>query len=198
MSKHRLLIIGLILSVGINLFLLGGIGMRMRAVEDFREARPFPPNIGWIVRDLSEDRQAELGSVLQPLGEEISPLRRAMFDAQRRVNQLMTAEDYQAAALETAFANLRAASEAYTSLSHQQTVTVLNLLTEEERQAAVEFVQRRGPRDGRDGARRSRSDGAGFPPPGGPDGRSGPDGGRPPPPNGGPDRSNRSPGVPNR
>lgn len=194
MTRRNLLILGLLVSVGINLFLLGGIGNRMSTVQEIRETRPFPPNIGWIVRDLSAERQAELMSTLEPLGEEIFPLRRAMFEAQRTVNELMAATDYNETALRDAFVELRAASEAYTSLSHQQTAAVLSQLTEEERRVAMEFVQRRGPRDGRDGFRGPGGPGGpGFRPPFRSDGRRGApgDGDLPPPPNRDQDGGNR-------
>ncbi len=184
MIRRNLLVVFLLASVAINLFLLGGIGIRMSNMQEIREARPFPPNIGWVIRDLSAERQAELMPVLEPLGEEIFPYRRAMFEAQRRVNDLMSASDYDEDELLAAFAELRSASEDYTSLSHQQTVAVLSQLTEEERQVATEFVQRRGPRDGRDGFRGPGGPGGpGFRPPFGPDGRRPPpDGPRPEPP----------------
>lgn len=178
MIRRNLLIFGLLISVGINLFLLGGIAIRMSTLQEIQEARPFPPNIGWIVRDLSPERQQELAAVLEPLGEEIFPHRRAMFQAQRRVNELMAAADYDEQALEQAFAELRSASETYTALSHQQTVLVLGQLTEEERQVALEFVQRRGPRDGRSGFRGPGR--SGFSPPGAPNGGPGARGDRPP------------------
>ena len=41
----------------------------------------------------------------------------------------------------------------FQSLSHQQTIILFNELSEEERQIAQEFVQRRGPRYGADRAR---------------------------------------------
>lgn len=176
MIKRNLLILGLVVSVGINLFLLGAIGMRLNAMQEIANARPFPPNIGWIVRDLSAERQAELADVLQPMGDEIFPLRRAMFAAQRRVNELMAASEYDEQALQEAFSELRSASEAYTALSHQQTLTVLGHLSEAERQVAMEFVQRRGPRDGRDGFRGPGRGGSGFRPPQGAGSRPGPDG----------------------
>ena len=101
-----------------------------------------------------------------------------MFAAQRLVNELMSAQDFDATALNNAFADLRDANLRYQALSHEQTSLILNELSEQERQAAMEFVARRGPRDGRDGFR-GREGGPefgrrGFPGPGGP--------GRPPPP----------------
>lgn len=180
MSRQKILIIGLIASVGINLFLIGGIAMRMSSMRDFANSRPFPPNVGWIIRDLEESRQQELREIVQPLGEEISPYRRDMFEAQRRVNQLMSATDFDAEELEAAFSELREAAQNYTSLTHEQTLQVLNLLTEEERRTAMEFIQRRGPRDGRDGFRGGPG-GSGFRPPFGSNGPRGPDGDRRPP-----------------
>ncbi len=188
MSRQNLIVLGLIISLGINLFLIGGIATRINNQRDYDRSRPFPPNVGWIIRDLDENRQQELSEVLAPLGDEISPYRRAMFEAQRNVNQLMGAAEYDAAALDAAFTELREAAQAYTAITHEQTLAVLGELTEEERQAAMEFVQRRGPRDGRDGFRGPGSRG--------PDGRRGPGGNRPPPPGFPPPDGRPPPGAP--
>ena len=122
MTRNNLLVLGLLLSLGINLFLLGGIAMRMSSFRDFAQSRPFPPNVGWIVRDLDEARQQELLQTLEPLGEEIEPYRRAMFMAQRTVNQLMSAPEYDSEELAAAFSELREAAQEYTALTHQQTL----------------------------------------------------------------------------
>jgi hypothetical protein len=90
-----------------------------------------------------------------------------MIEAQREVNRLMASSEFDNDAITAAFADLRAASEAYGARSHEQTITILSELTEAERQAANNFVRRRGPREGF----------SGF---GGP----GPDGFRPPRPDG--------------
>ena len=179
MSRKNLLVLGLVLSIGINLFLIGGIAIRINNVRDYTQARPFPPNIGWIIRDLDETRQEELAELLEPLGEQVQPFRRAMMDAQLQVNRLMSSSDFDEDELSNAFSTLRDAAQAYTAITHEQTLLVLSQLTEEERQAATEFVRRRGPRDGRDGYR-GRGSRSSF----SPDGRRGPGGDRPPPPPG--------------
>lgn len=155
MSKKNLLILVLLTSVAINLFFIGGIGFRVSNNRDFNP-RPFPPNVGWVVRDLSEERRAQLEPVLRQSYDEIRPMRREMFAAQRQVNEIMASSSFDAAALDQAFAELRAASDRYQALSHQQTIKLLSELTEEERQVAQEFVQRRGPREGREGRERFR------------------------------------------
>ena len=152
MSRSKLILIALLASIAINLVFVGGISYRTSSIQE-RGPRPFPPNIGWVVRDLSEVRRAELEPLLESSNDEIRPLRQEMFAAQRRVNDLMASASLDAEALEQAFADLREAGARYQQLSHQQTIVLLRELTEEERQVARQFVQRRGPRgrEGRDG-----------------------------------------------
>jgi len=146
----------LIISLAINLFFVGGIAYRVKSLDEF-SGRPLPPNVSWMVRDRSEARRAELLPMMQVSAEELRPVRREMFEAQRRVNELMADSNFDPGALQAAFADLRSANLHYQELSHQHSVDMLNELTAEERQAAVEFIKRRGPRDGRD--RRPDGDG---------------------------------------
>ncbi len=180
MTKNKLFLFGLLVSMSINLFFVGGIAYRVMNFQDERSGRPLPPNVGWIVRDLDPERRTELEPQLQASFEQIGPIRREMISAQRQVNELMSAQPFDAAALSAAFATLRDASMRYQAISHKQTSEILGLLSEEERLAALEFVQRRGPRDGRDGFR-GRTDGTGFGGSRGPDGQRRPPSPPPPP-----------------
>ena len=174
MTKQRLLMLGLLVSISVNLFFVGGIAYRVMNFQDENTGRPLPPNVGWVVRDLDEQRRSELEPQLQASFDQIRPIRREMINAQRAVNELMSAQPFDADALASAFATLRDANVRYQEMSHEQTSEIFGLLTEEERLAALEFVQRRGPRDGRDGFR-GRTGGPDF------GGRGGPGGpGRPP------------------
>jgi len=170
MTKNKLFLLGLLLSIAINLFFVGGIAYRVTSFQGERSGRPLPPNVGWIVRDLEESRRSELEPQLRESFAEIDPIRREMMSAQRQVNELMSAQPFDGSALNTAFASLREVNIRYQALSHEQTSNILSLLSEEERQAALEFVQRRGPRDGRDGFR-GRDGSPGFRSPRGPDGQ---------------------------
>ena len=174
MTKNKFLLLGLLLSISINLFFIGGIAYRVANFQGVHSGRPLPPNVGWVVRDLEESRRSELEPQLRENSAEINPIRREMMSAQRQVNDLMSAQPFDANALNAAFADLREASIRYQTLSHTQTSDILGLLSEEERQAAMEFIQRRGPRDGRDEFR-GRDGGSRF------RGLRGPDGQRPPP-----------------
>ena len=167
MNKTKLILFALLVSVAVNLFFIGAIGYRASRFQEF-SGRPFPPNVGWIVRDLSEERRTELASFRERSAEEIGPMRGQMFAAQRQVNQLMAAPEFDSAAINRAFAELRDVNLRYQALSHEQSIALLNALTTQERQMALEFLNRRGPRDGRDGFR-GRERGFGGPRgPGGP------------------------------
>jgi Spy/CpxP family protein refolding chaperone len=149
MNTRGLLILGLLVSAGINLFLVGILSTRTSDRFPIEQARPLPPNLRWLIRDLEETRQRDLVNLIQPLAAESASQRRALMTAQREVNRLMSASDFDAEALTKAFADLRLASDAYGAKSHAQTVAVLNELTASERRSAQDFIARRGPREGR-------------------------------------------------
>lgn len=183
MAKTKLLLLALIASVAVNLFFFGGIISRTRNSPSFG-MRPFPPNIGWIVRDLSEERRSELTALLQVSADDINMLRREMFDAQANINEIMSADEFDSAALESAFNRLRETNSRYQAMSHSQSIDLLSQLSTEERTMALEFIHRRGPRDSgrREGGFGGRGDFGG--PPGGipRGGFDGPGDRRPPPP----------------
>jgi uncharacterized membrane protein len=146
--RNKLLLLALLVSVGINLFLVGGIVYRTAFHSEFGP-RPLPRNVSWIIRDLSEARQQELQPLLESSRQESETLRREMFMAQRRVNGLMANSNFNTEELNSAFAALRTASMEYQAVSHRQTVEILGRLTLAERAQAQEFLQRRGPQGSR-------------------------------------------------
>ena len=149
-NRRRGLIVALLISIAINLFFVGGVAYRLyRLNSETNIGRPIPPNISWLIRDLTAERQEELRAGLRERGIQGRAARMRMFNAQRESNRLMTQDPFDAEALSAAFAELRDAANEYQRLSHLQTVRTLGELSTEERRNAVEFINRRGPRDGR-------------------------------------------------
>ncbi len=144
MNKRNLLAIALLASLALNLLLLGGIGWRMADRRDYTQSL-LPPNTGWLLRDLSAERRAELEPAARERYQAVWPARREMRRAQRRVRQLISAEAFDREALAAEFARLRELNAAYQALSHGQMLETLERLTPEERLAATEFVRRGGP-----------------------------------------------------
>jgi uncharacterized membrane protein len=147
MRKNHLIIFGLVVSVAANLFFVGGIAVQMLGQND-SQFRPFPPNIAWIVRDLSAQRRTELTPIIETNSEVIRPLRVAIFETQGRVNRLMSEQSLDVDAISQAFAEMRAANVRYQEVSHQQSVSLMAQLSESEREQALQFLDRRGPKDG--------------------------------------------------
>lgn len=154
MNRNKLLVICLLLSLTVNLFLIGGIVSRTMDRPE-RGTRPFPPNVSWLMRGLSEERREQL-VLPQAANVEASRLSRSQMSArQLRVNELMAADPVDAEAIAQAFAELRQAYSEYQQMSHQQTIDMLMQLTVAERQQALEFLSSRRSRE--DGNRRPGS-----------------------------------------
>jgi len=156
-NRRRLMTWLMVVSLGFNLLVVGGITAR---VMIHSEGRPIPPNLSWILDDLSEETRAALRPQMREFGEVMWPLRRAMFRAQREVNDLMIEEPMNKEAIAVAFDELRKASLEYQETTHAQTIEIFELLTPEQRRLALSFMNdRRDPQDfRRDSEERDRND----------------------------------------
>lgn len=169
LNTQRRIKVALLLSLGLNLFFIGGIATRFTLAPGAPGAisRPLPPTLGWIVDDLEPTRRGELRSVLQPGINEARAARARVTQRQRETNRLMQATPFDQSALEEAFAALRSASNDYQEIAHRQTAAALSELSAEERQRAVQFLARRGPRERNFNERPPRAPSRREPPAGG-------------------------------
>lgn len=148
-TAQRRIMAALLLSLGLNLFFVGGIAARFTLGLGAPDAsnRPLPPTLSWITNDLEPERRRELRDSLRQRTRESRDARANLAQRQRETTRLMLAEPFDQAALAAAFAELRDASDAYQTIAHRQTAAVLGELSSEERQRAVQFLARRGPRE---------------------------------------------------
>ena len=147
-NRRRFMSWVLVLSLGINLLVAGGITSRILSRPD---GRPIPPNLSWIMNSLDDEvAEAKIRPQMEEFGRIMWPLRGAMFRAQRHVNELMIEEPMDRGAIAAAFDELRQASLEYQETTHQQTIAIFALLTPEQRRQAMSFMtNRRNPMDGR-------------------------------------------------
>ena len=146
MNRKNLISLGVLISIAINLFFIGGIGYRLINTQEFDTPsfRPLPPNLGWVVRDLSEERRSELEPQLLNSYESIRPIREEMFTAQRNVNELMISSSFDGESLNQAFKALRATNDRYQALSHKQTISLLEQLKESSTPVLITRLQSDG------------------------------------------------------
>ena len=160
-NRRRLMTWLMVVSLGFNLLVVGGITAR---VMIHSEGRPIPPNLSWILDELGEETRTALRPQLREFGEIMWPLRGELFRAQRKVNELMIEEPMDKEAIALAFDELRKASLEYQETTHAQTIEIFELLTAEQRELALSFMNdRRDPLDFRRSNQeqdRGNSDGA--------------------------------------
>ena len=140
----------LVASLALNVALLAGLGWAHLDGDDHRDGprmhlargtmMPSPHLLRGV---LSEERQAVVDAVLAEHRQAIRGNVREVFRARTAVHALMTAETIDRAALDRAFADLRARdAEAATAVQAMLT-ELMSELTPEERRALAEAVHRR-------------------------------------------------------
>jgi len=148
-NRRRALNIVLVISLGANLLVFGGIAARY---FDTPNGRPIPPNLSWVFRELDEATQARLKPMLEEYSDEIRPMRYALFQAQGAVNELLTKDPINKEEIGQAFDALRAAGIQYQDRSHEQTLEIFAQLSPEQRVSAMRYIQERSrsPRESRE------------------------------------------------
>ena len=139
----------LFVSLAINLVFIGGLGFRAMSFVE-RNHRPIPSNVGWAIRGLSAERSNQLISSLDiPTNNQnlsIAAARSNMIKAQRDANEVMRSPNFQEDTLRDALSALRTSNMHYQELSHEQMTLLFSKMTDQERKAASDFLNRIGPR----------------------------------------------------
>lgn len=139
-NRRRVMNWVLVISLGFNFLVVGGITARILSHSGFR---PIPPSLSWIYDDLDEATRAKLRPMLREFGKISLPLRGEMFRAQRTLSDLMTEEPMDKEAIAVAFDELRKASLVFQETTHAQTIAVFELLNPEQRIMALRFLSDR-------------------------------------------------------
>ena len=139
----------LFVSLAMNLVFIGGLGFRAMSFVE-RNHRPIPSNVGWAIRGLSAERSNQLMSSLNILTNNqnlsIAAARINMIKAQRDANEVMRSPNFQEDTLRDALSDLRTSNMQYQELSHEQMTLLFSKMTDQEREAASDFLNRVGPR----------------------------------------------------
>jgi uncharacterized membrane protein len=147
-KRRRIMTVVLVLSLGLNLLIIGGITARILIAP---EGRSHPPNLTWILDDLDEETRAMLRPRIEEYRDAMWPMRVAIFRAQREVNDLLTQEPLDSDALVSAFSRLREAGIAYQETTHEQTIALFAQLSQQQREDVMSFMrERRNPLEARD------------------------------------------------
>ena len=157
--RARVLIAALVISVGINLLVAGGlIG---RELNKHGPAGLMPPHLGWLIRDTKPSVRDMLRKRLRDTAPEMRELRSEVRRAQRQFNQLASADPLDEAAIETSLERLRTSNLEFQEAMHRQMLEIIRELDGEDRRKAIRFLQARTRVDDRRGGRWRDDDGRG-------------------------------------
>jgi uncharacterized membrane protein len=146
MRTNKWLIGGLVVSLVLNLLLVGFLAGRMSGFGPPPGFGP-DPTAGFfrLLGFLSDERRAAITPDLRKQMGELMPMLRKIHGDQRDVFQTLTADPFDPAALDAALADLRANLTAAQIASHHSFVEMAKALTPEER-GSLARAMRRPPR----------------------------------------------------
>jgi uncharacterized membrane protein len=149
----RWLKVTLLISVTLNFLIIGAIaGFWISGASD---AHPFPPHLGWIMREIDPEARQSLQPLLAKYHNDSQAVRQRMRSAQQQVNSLIIADPLDPAALDRSLAELRDASAASQAMMHGIMKDMLGQLNSDQRHQVLNSLNRnwrhemRGPGKGR-------------------------------------------------
>jgi len=154
-KKNRVVIILLICSLALNLLFIGGlIG---RSVFGGPPGH-LPNHMGWILRNLSDEKRKELRPQLKERSGSLRTVRQEMRDARQRLSSAIMEEPLDEKALNLALKDLRSASNKFQVVTHENMSTILKEMKLEDREKALKFLSRREKHRGNFDDRRGRKE----------------------------------------
>ncbi len=150
MNRTHWLVLGLLVSIGLNLLVVGMFAGR--AMSGGPGMAPMPLNLGWVIRDLDEETRESLRPRLIDHARQARPLRRDVHEAQREFDRLLVKEDLNEAELKDALSNLRASTDRYEQTMHVMMAEIIAGLAPDQRRKIARFLRRKPgpPREGPD------------------------------------------------
>jgi uncharacterized membrane protein len=141
MRSSKWLILALVLSVGINVALIGYFAGR---ASHGGHPRNLDPTIGFmrVLPNLPDARRRELRPLARKHLREIVPSLRQMRGAQQRLSRVLLAEPFDARALEEVLEAIRQHMATSQVTSHAAFVNLASRLTPAERRLLVDIMQR--------------------------------------------------------
>ena len=143
----RILLVALIVSISINLLLIGGIAGRLMAAPP---VRPLPNHLGWIARHVDDEKRQEIRNFMKDNRQAVLQLRSAVNHSQKQFQDIARSEDVSEEELTVALSELRASMTEYQAMTHSQMAQVFMMLSQEERarvlDAMHEFRRGRSPK----------------------------------------------------
>ncbi|MBT4162710.1 MAG: periplasmic heavy metal sensor [Gammaproteobacteria bacterium] len=144
MSKTVWLSALLVFSIGLNLVFVGVvIGRHVFGMP------PGRPHLEWMMQEVSDDTRKKVRSSMRDHMRAVRPDRRNLREAQGKLHESITAEDYDESRVIERFAEVRQATGVLQTSMHEQIVKNLREYKPEERMQVLRMMTRHERRDHR-------------------------------------------------
>jgi uncharacterized membrane protein len=139
MTRQNALLLALLCSVAMNL-LVAGVVIGRAGGEPPRE----PPPMAWAARELEPEVQQMLRSRMRKMLPSVRPLRREIRSANLEVRRAMGRDEFDREVAGAALARMRAATNRYQALLHENLIEVAAELPVEQRATLLRAALNRG------------------------------------------------------
>jgi len=131
MNKSRWLTIALLVSIAVNLLLVGIFVGRVISGKPGPER--MPSQLGWMIRHVDEPTRESLSSEMVEHIKRVGPLRKQMRSAQQTFNRQLLGSTIDTDAMSQSLAELRRTSDAYQTEMHEMMLLIIPKLDEQQR-----------------------------------------------------------------
>lgn len=138
--SSRWIKITLVISLTINLLFIGAIVGRISSGVPL--SRPFPPHLGWMLRNVDPETRESLEPQLRKLARNSMPMRRQLRESQQAVNKLLLQDPLDQVALASSMGELRRYSTESQQQMHTTLIAIMSQLDLDQRKQVMNFLNR--------------------------------------------------------
>ena len=140
MNNSRLVIVSLLLSVALNLLLLGvfiGSSVYKKPI-----IKPLPTHLGWMIQHLDSASLNSLRPQIEAHSRRVAPIRQEMRRQQKEFNRLLLQPNPNNKALAQTLSQLRDHSDEYQQEMHSMILKLIPKLSEDQRLKVISMLRR--------------------------------------------------------
>ena len=140
MNNSRWVVVSLLLSVALNLLLLGvfiGSSVYKKPI-----IKPLPTHLGWMIQHLDSASLNSLRPQIEAHSRRVAPIRQEMRQQQKEFNRLLLQPNPNNKALAQTLSQLRDHSDEYQQEMHSMILKLIPKLSEDQRLKVISMLRR--------------------------------------------------------
>ena len=140
MNNGRWVIFSLVLSLGLNLLLLGVLIGSF--ISNKPNTKPLPTSLGWMIHHLDSASLESIRPQMEAHARKVAPIRREMRKTQQKFSRLLGQENPNDKALAQTLSQLRNHSDEYQREMHYMMLELIPRLNKDQRRKVIKMLRR--------------------------------------------------------